>query len=178
MIKRQTVYRIVKVVIGAIKYVLIVATVVVTMNATSVKTYAQTSNESYVNNWRISAHFGETNDVHSTPHKGVDFAIKTGTPIKSITNGKVVAILDRGNEGCGKTIHIRDNQGHTIIYGHLSEFKVKSGQAVHNGDVIALSGNTGHSTGPHLHLQINVNGKPINPMSHIKEAGVKGIIGK
>jgi murein DD-endopeptidase MepM/ murein hydrolase activator NlpD len=62
---------------------------------------------------------------------------------------------------------ISHGYGIETIYGHLAEFRAKPGEKVHRGQVIALMGNTGRSTGPHLHYQVEVNGKPVNPHNYI-----------
>lgn len=120
--------------------------------------------------WHITTYFGQTDEVHAKPHKGVDFAIDNGTPVRSIVDGKVVAVLDEGKLSWGKSVHIQDSSGEVLIYGHLSEVRVHTGQDIHFHDVVALSGSTGDSTGPHLHVQVNINGKPIDPMPLIKQA--------
>jgi murein DD-endopeptidase len=118
-------------------------------------------------NWTITTLFGETDEVHLIPHKGVDFALSVGTPVDSIVDGTVIDVRHAGTKSWGTSVHIKDDQGREVIYGHLSKAEVEIGQVVHMGDEIALSGNTGMSTGPHLHIQININGKPINPMRDI-----------
>jgi murein DD-endopeptidase MepM/ murein hydrolase activator NlpD len=98
-------------------------------------------------------------------HKGLDFAGRKGTKIIAPADG-VVSFTGR-NGSYGKMIKI--DHGHGIItrYGHLQKALKKRGEAVKRGDVIALMGNTGHSTGPHLHYEVLLNGLPVNPKKYI-----------
>lgn len=88
-------------------------------------------------------------------HDGVDFDMPIGTPIKAVDAGDVIEI-PKGVSSYGKTIAIDHAWGRTF-YGHLSEFKVQPGDKVEKGQVIALSGNTGFTTGPHLHFSLRPN---------------------
>jgi murein DD-endopeptidase MepM/ murein hydrolase activator NlpD len=100
-------------------------------------------------------------------HKGIDIANVTGTPIKATANGAVIAVGTSGNFGKRIMIyHGTDEEGNTYVtvYAHLSKFKVDVGQKVGQGDIIGLMGNTGLSTGTHLHYEVRVNGVPVNPM--------------
>lgn len=97
------------------------------------------------------------------PHKGTDFAVPIGTPIVAPADGVVEHIAYQAR-GAGRYIKIR--HGHiTTVYMHLSKSLVKVGQSVKKGERIALSGNTGGSTGPHLHYEVHINGQPVNPMT-------------
>lgn len=98
-----------------------------------------------------------------TPHKGVDFGIPIGTPIIAPSDGIVEHVAYQAR-GAGRYIKIK--HGHiTTVYMHLSRSLVKPGQRVRKGERIALSGNTGGSTGPHLHYEVHINGHPVNPMT-------------
>lgn len=105
----------------------------------------------------------------STGHSGIDIGVPIGTPVKSIADGTVVA-ANGGMRGYGKGVFIDHgiiNGKHVVSeYGHLSEFEVKVGDKVTKGQVIAKSGNTGISTGPHLHLTIRENRIPVNPKQY------------
>ena len=115
--------------------------------------------------YRISSPFG----MRSHPvlggrrkHTGVDLAIAIGTPIKSAQAGRVTFV---GADGVnGKYLRIDHGHGLTSTYCHLDAHKVAQGQLVKRGAVIADSGNTGRSTGPHLHFQVELSGTPIDPM--------------
>jgi Peptidase family M23 len=112
--------------------------------------------------FRITSHFQSTESFRSSPHSGLDFAMPEGTELRSIAEG-VVRIKDFGNVNAGKTVLIDSSDGKTYIYGHLSDFSVQNGQQVHIGDILGHSGSTGHSTGPHLHLGVKVNGEFVDP---------------
>ncbi|WP_392559069.1 murein DD-endopeptidase MepM [Orbus mooreae] len=98
-----------------------------------------------------------------TPHNGVDFAVSRGTPVLSVGEGEVVIAKYSGS--AGNFIAIRHGRQYTTKYMHLDKILVKPGQQVKKGDQIALSGNTGRSTGPHLHYELHIDGKPVNPLT-------------
>lgn len=98
------------------------------------------------------------------PHKGVDFAVPTGTLVIAPADGVVEHVAYQAN-GAGRYIKIRHGGQYTTVYMHLSKSLVRIGQSVKKGDRIALSGNTGRSTGAHLHYEFHINGNPVNPMS-------------
>lgn len=98
------------------------------------------------------------------PHKGVDFAVPTGTPIIAPADGVVEHVAYQA-KGAGRYIKIRHGGQYTTVYMHLSKPLVKIGQSVKKGERIALSGNTGGSTGAHLHYEFHINGNPVNPMT-------------
>lgn len=91
-------------------------------------------------------------------HSGLDFRASVGTTVKSVASGVVVGTGDTDiyckGASFGKWILIKHDNGLSTAYGHLSVISVKSGDRVKSGEIIALSGNTGHSTGPHLHLTV------------------------
>lgn len=96
-------------------------------------------------------------------HSGIDFTAPVGTPIYATGDGVVIA---QGNErGYGNRIMINHGYGYVTKYAHMSKFKVKKGERVKRGDIIGHVGNTGASTGPHLHYEVFKNGKVVNPMS-------------
>jgi murein DD-endopeptidase MepM/ murein hydrolase activator NlpD len=97
----------------------------------------------------------------SENHIGIDTGTPVGTTVKSTMEGKVV-FAGWNTEGYGNLVVI-ENGPYKTYYAHLSDFKVTAGQQVSAGSVIALSGNTGNSTGPHLHYELRVNGKPVDP---------------
>ncbi len=111
--------------------------------------------------------FGQKLDpIYKTPqsHKGIDIAASTGTEILATANGTVEFIGDKREHG--KHVVINHNNGYKTIYAHVSEYMVRWGQKVKRGDVIALVGNTGKSLTPHLHYEIQYNGKAINPVNY------------
>ena len=98
-------------------------------------------------------------------HRGLDIANHRGTPIIATADGRVASIGK--NSGFGKTVVLNHGYGFRTRYGHLHEIKVKRGQTVKRGDVIALMGSTGWATGPHLHYEVIRNGKTLNPIKYI-----------
>ena len=101
-------------------------------------------------------------------HRGHDWAGPTGTPI--LATGDGVVTFARRHAGYGKMIKIKHDFGFETRYAHLSRFRVKEGQRVSRGERIGDMGNTGNSTGTHLHYEIRTHGKAINPLIYIKAA--------
>lgn len=101
----------------------------------------------------------------STYHKGVDWSTPTGTSVVASCGG-TVAKAGWGS-GYGYVVYINHEDGRQTRYGHLSKILVTSGQKVSQGQKIALSGNTGVSTGPHLHFEILINGSQVNPLKYL-----------
>lgn len=97
------------------------------------------------------------------PHNGVDFAVSRGTPVLAVGEGEVMIAKYSGS--AGNYIAIRHGRQYTTKYMHLDKILVKAGQIVKKGDKIGLSGNTGRSTGPHLHFELHIDGKPVNPLT-------------
>ncbi len=98
-------------------------------------------------------------------HAGIDIAAPIGTPIRAADGGRVAiagAVSGYGNYTC-----IQHSSTLSTCYGHQSSIAVKVGQTVTKGQIIGLCGNTGHSTGPHLHFEVRVSGTPQNPMSYL-----------
>lgn len=118
---------------------------------------------------RMSSTFGKRKAPKkgaSTYHKGIDWAVPTGTAIRA-TCGGVVTRAGWGS-GYGYCVYIKHPDGKESRYGHCSKVLVKAGQSVKQGEKIALSGNTGVSTGPHLHFEILVGGSQVNPLKYLQ----------
>jgi len=98
-----------------------------------------------------------------SPHKGVDFAMPSGTAVLATGDGEITRV--KKHPFAGKYVEIRHDGRYVTRYLHLSRIKVRRGQRVKRGEVIALSGNTGRSTGPHLHYELHVNGRVVNPLT-------------
>ncbi|MDK9560921.1 murein DD-endopeptidase MepM [Gallibacterium anatis] len=117
--------------------------------------------------YRISSHFNPRRKNPVTgriaPHKGVDFSMPIGTPIIAPADGVVVKVSYQAG-GAGRYVMLRHGREYQTVYMHLSRPLVKPGQSVKKGQRIALSGNTGRSTGPHLHYEFHINGVAVNPM--------------
>lgn len=99
-------------------------------------------------------------------HNGTDFAARTGDPVYAIEDGTV--IMAEWNDAYGWLVVIDHGGGIASWYGHSSRLLVKAGQNVKQGQQIAAAGSTGWSTGPHVHLEIHINGKPVNPMDYLR----------
>lgn len=98
-------------------------------------------------------------------HSGLDISNKTGTEIIATANGKISYASRKAL--LGNLVTIDHGYGRVTRYGHLDKILVKRGQQVKRGDVIGLMGNTGQSTGPHLHYEVRINGTPIDPVKYI-----------
>jgi murein DD-endopeptidase MepM/ murein hydrolase activator NlpD len=121
-----------------------------------------------INGARISSNFGTRRHPisgYTRLHKGTDFAAPTGTPIYAAGSGTVQRASWNG--GYGNFIKIKHTRGYETAYAHLSRYAkgLKPGMKVRQGDVIGYVGSTGASTGPHLHYEVYVDGKPVNAMS-------------
>jgi len=103
-------------------------------------------------------------------HAGVDLAAGTGSPIMAVTNATVVSAGWEG--GYGRSIRLIASDGTAFVYGHLSAITVSQGERVSAGERIGREGNTGQSTGPHLHFEVRINGTPVNPISWLRKRGV------
>ncbi|PSW61367.1 peptidase M23 [Photobacterium kishitanii] len=100
-------------------------------------------------------------------HDGLDFAAKIGTPIYAPADA-VIERARNSNYGYGNQLTLNHTMGFTSTYSHMSKFKVKQGEFVKKGQLIGWTGNSGLSTGPHLHYEIRFLGKPLNPRPFVK----------
>ena len=117
---------------------------------------------------RISDYFGRRRDPFTGKprmHHGMDFTGPVGTEIYATGDGKVVK-AEFSHFGYGKEVVIDHGFGYKTIYAHLRKIEVETGDEVSRGDVIGTLGNTGRSTGPHLHYEIRSNHRPVNPMHY------------
>ncbi len=113
----------------------------------------------------ITSRFGAKSSIRVSNHTGLDIGASIGTPIKAAATGTVTFAGYKGPYGYMVVIS-HSNEVETY-YGHCSKLYVTAGQKVNQGDVIAAVGNTGNSTGPHLHLEIRVNGVAYNPQNYL-----------
>lgn len=91
-------------------------------------------------------------------HRGIDIAVPIGTPVRATRKGKVVFAGER--RGYGATVIVEHGNGDRTLYGHNASVKVGAGEQVKAGDVLSYSGNTGRSTGPHVHYELLASGRP------------------
>ena len=113
----------------------------------------------------ITSRYGVSSRIRKSTHTGLDIAATSGTPIKVVAAGTVIAASYDGSYG--KLVKVDHGNGVETWYAHTSKMYVKAGQKVEAGDVIAAVGSTGNSTGPHLHLEIRVNGEHVNPQNYL-----------
>lgn len=116
---------------------------------------------------RMASGYGYRNDPFTKIrkfHAGMDFTAKTGTPVYATGDG-VVRRADNRASGYGNHIVLRHGFGYQTLYAHLSKYNVKVGQKVKRGDIIGFVGSTGRSEAPHLHYEVHVNGRPVNPIN-------------
>lgn len=119
----------------------------------------------------ISSSFGVRRDPFTgatAMHNGLDFRGPTGAPIRAAADGKITFVGERS--GYGKVIEISHGNGLTTRYAHMSKFHAKRGQAVEAGEVIGALGSTGRSTGPHLHFEVRINNRAVNPRPFLEAA--------
>ena len=107
----------------------------------------------------LSSHFGPRGNII---HPGVDLTLKTGDTVRSVWDG-IVRYAKPNSGGYGNLIIIRHYNGLETYYAHLSRFKVKENDTVVSGELIGLGGNTGHSTGPHLHFEVRFYNSCFSP---------------
>ena len=113
----------------------------------------------------ITSRYGVSSRIRVSTHTGLDIATATGTPIKVVADGTVTLAQYSGSYGY--LVKVDHGNGIETWYGHTSKMYVKEGQEVKAGDVIALVGSTGNSTGPHLHFEIRINGEHVNPQKYL-----------
>jgi murein DD-endopeptidase MepM/ murein hydrolase activator NlpD len=128
---------------------------------------------------RISSGFGSRFHPvlgYTRMHKGVDFAVPVGTPVMAAGSG-TIQFMGRAH-GYGNFVIIRHGNGYATAYGHLSRFApgMRGGARVRQGQIFAYSGNTGLTTGPHLHYEIRINNKQVNPLT-VKMAQGRQLVG-
>lgn len=118
---------------------------------------------------QITSGFGYRNSpggIGSTNHKGIDIAVPEGTDVAAADGGTITKVDYNGSRGV--YVEVTHGNGRKTRYQHLSGYYVQKGDVVKKGQTIAASGNTGHSTGPHLHFEVLEGGTPVNPMNYLK----------
>lgn len=117
-------------------------------------------------NYQISARFGQAGPMWSSGrHTGLDFAAPVGTPVMAAESGTIKSAGPAG--AYGNLIEIRHGDGTTTLYAHLSGIDVRQGQKVQRGQTVGALGNTGNSSGPHLHFEVRTNDKPVDPEQYL-----------
>jgi len=127
-------------------------------------------------NARVTSAFGSRTDPFlgtAAVHSGIDFSAALGTPVPAVAAGTIVEASYSG--GYGNLVEIDHGNGLTTRYGHLSRIKVEIGDKVVRGQVVAESGSTGRSTGPHLHYEVHRNGVAVDPAGFMRAGRELGI---
>ncbi|MFJ5558014.1 M23 family metallopeptidase [Streptomyces sp. NPDC093250] len=138
----------------------------------------QASWVSPVKNYKLSASFAQNGGMWASKHSGQDYAVPTGTPVVAAHGGTVVKAGGNGagdGPAYGNAVVIKHGNKTYSQYAHLSSVNVKVGQVVKTGQKIALSGNTGNSSGPHLHFEIRTTpnyGTAVDPVKFLRANGV------
>jgi murein DD-endopeptidase MepM/ murein hydrolase activator NlpD len=123
---------------------------------------------------RISERWGVPGGWAAGHHTGVDFAAPSGTTVRSVGTGKVELAGEAGAYGNAVIVHMKD--GKHVLFAHLSKITVRLGRAVRANTVIGESGNTGRSTGPHLHFEVRAQrgyGTEVDPVTYLARHGVR-----
>jgi len=118
---------------------------------------------------RVTSHFGERNDPFNGEgafHRGVDISSDIGTRIIAPADG-IVRFADFMN-GYGRAVMIDHGNGISTLYGHMSGFAVSAGQFIRRGDAVGYVGQSGRSTGPHLHYEVRIFNTPVNPSKYLR----------
>jgi murein DD-endopeptidase MepM/ murein hydrolase activator NlpD len=119
----------------------------------------------------LSSRFGFRKDPFTekqTFHRGLDFSVPLGTPVRVTGDGVILAVQQQ--RGFGRVIKVDHGGGVVTVYAHLDQQLVKKGDKVSRGDVIGKSGSTGRSSAPHLHYEIRVSNRPVNPLAYILDS--------
>ena len=134
-------------------------------NIPSIRPIQTSKADKYVN--MLSGYGMRKHPVHkiNKMHMGIDFPAKRGTPIVATGNGKVSKIK-RQRTGYGRSVTIDHGFGYQTLYAHMDKITVKEGQEIKRGQEIGTIGRTGTATAPHVHYEVRLNGKPINPINY------------
>ena len=120
---------------------------------------------------RVTSSFGEREDPFNGEgafHAGMDISAPTGTPIRATADG-LVDSAETAN-GYGRQVILDHGHGIRTVYGHMAKMVVLAGQHVTRGQIIGYVGQTGRSTGPHLHYEVRINNVPVNPHKYLRES--------
>jgi murein DD-endopeptidase MepM/ murein hydrolase activator NlpD len=111
----------------------------------------------------VSSGFGKRSGGH---HSGIDILAPEGTEVRAASSG-ITETASHGNHGYGNFVLLDHGEGITTLYGHLREIRVQSGERVSAGDAIGTIGRTGNATTHHLHFELRVDGKAVDPMPYL-----------
>ena len=120
----------------------------------------------------ITSGFGKRNDPFRgglAHHLGIDFDANTGDPVAAAAGG--VVSFSGVKSGYGNVVEVDHGNGYRTLYGHNSRLLVRAGDIVRAGQTLARAGSTGRSTGPHVHFEVHVNGRPVNPRRFLDKVG-------
>jgi len=121
----------------------------------------------------VSSGYGAVDSAHNVPHTGIDFVTPVGTKLHAPFSGTVSRVVEDPTAPIGKAVFIKMEDGRQYILGHLSDIKVSVGEHINKGDLLALSGNTGRSTGPHVHFgAVDPSGKFVDPVTLFEKATI------
>lgn len=109
-------------------------------------------------------------------HRGIDIAVPVGTPVQTVRKGRVVFAGER--RGYGATVIVEHDNGDRTMYGHNSLVRVTSGELIESGTVVAFSGNTGRSTGPHVHFEMIPSGQPVVEQDGKEDSRLRQVMDK
>jgi murein DD-endopeptidase MepM/ murein hydrolase activator NlpD len=124
-----------------------------------------------VDNYRLTARFGQSSGLWANTHTGLDFAAPSGTPVVAVASGTVTEAASAG--AYGNRLVLTTAEGDEIWFCHLTAFAASPGEEVRAGEVIGYVGSTGNSTGPHLHLEVRPGaGDPVDPYAALVAHGV------
>ena len=119
----------------------------------------------------LSSRFGFRTDPFTgkqTYHRGLDFSVPVGTPVRVTGDGTVVLVQTQ--RGFGRVVKVDHGNGVLTVYAHLDRALVAKGDLVKRGDFIARSGNSGRSSAPHLHYEVRIGDRSVNPLSYILDS--------
>ena len=122
--------------------------------------------KAYVQEYSCGKPTTELRVVGTSNHTGLDIAPGLGTEISAVKGGTVLFVRDSGSSGYGKHLAINHGGGYVTLYAHCSQILVREGEQVTTGQAIAKVGKTGWVTGPHLHIEVIINGTPVDPLRH------------
>jgi hypothetical protein len=123
-----------------------------------------------VKGFKVTTQYGVIDKLHKTPHTGIDIALPEGSPLYSIGRGVVENVVNYGDNNIGQGVIVKLDNGLRAIYGHIAESKVSPGDQIEPGQLLALSGTTGRSTGPHVHFMLKEGQTPIDPTKYAAAA--------